>query len=47
MPGEPEFRHAEEKRAEGIEIDDTTWSHIRDAVEILGLSRDGGLRDSR
>lgn len=36
-PGEPEFRTAARKQAEGIEIDDTTWSHIKTAAESVGL----------
>lgn len=39
-PGEPEFRSAERREKEGIEIDDTTWSDICKEARILGLDTD-------
>nr|WP_294512032.1 malate/lactate/ureidoglycolate dehydrogenase [uncultured Rhodopila sp.] len=40
VPGEPERRHAAERSAGGIEVDDTTWRDIRAAAESLGVSAD-------
>ena len=40
VPGEPEFRTAEHRRAEGIEIDSVTWSRICDAGRLLDLEVD-------
>ena len=37
VPGEPEYRTAAERTRRGIEIDDTTWSHICAAAKGLGL----------
>ena len=37
IPGEPEFRCAEERGKNGIEIDDTTWARIRAGAEGLGI----------
>lgn len=38
LPGEFEFRNARKRRADGIEIDDTTWSNICGTAETnLGL----------
>ena len=37
IPGEPEFRMAEKKRREGIELDETTWQQIREAAELVGI----------
>ena len=39
-PGEPEFRSAQRKEADGIEIDETTWKHICQEGRILGLDPD-------
>ena len=36
-PGEPEFRTAERKQVEGIEIDETTWSAICEEARAFGL----------
>ncbi len=36
-PGEPEFRNAQRKESEGIEIDGTTWEYICQEGRILGL----------
>jgi uncharacterized oxidoreductase len=36
-PGEPEFRSAARKQAEGITVDDTTWANICAEGRILGL----------
>lgn len=36
-PGEPEFRTAKRRAAEGIEVDDTTWSYIINAAQSVGL----------
>ncbi len=38
IPGEPERRHAARRRAEGIEVDDTTWRDMRSAAETLGIT---------
>ena len=37
LPGEPEERTAARRRS-GIEIDDTTWSQVRDLAKGLGLT---------
>jgi hydroxycarboxylate dehydrogenase B len=37
LPGEPEFRSASKRQAEGIPIDDTTWQRIGQAGLGLGL----------
>ncbi|HCQ00765.1 MAG TPA: hypothetical protein DIT99_08725, partial [Candidatus Latescibacteria bacterium] len=37
IPGEPEFRMAEKRRREGIELDETTWQQIREAAELVGI----------
>lgn len=39
-PGEPEFRNAQRKESEGIEIDETTWAAICQEGRILGLNPD-------
>ena len=36
-PGEPEFRSAQRKESEGIEIDETTWAAICQEGRTLGL----------
>lgn len=33
LPGEFEFRNARKRKADGIEIDDTTWSNICETAE--------------
>ena len=37
MPGEPEKREAEERRAEGLPLAENTWNSILDAVRLSGL----------
>lgn len=37
VPGEPEFRNARRRTAEGIDVDDTTWSYIIAAAQSVGL----------
>jgi len=37
IPGEPEFRLAEKKRQDGIELDDTTWEQIKEAAGMVGI----------
>ena len=39
-PGEPEFRSAHRREKEGITIDDTTWSAIREEAQLLGVRPD-------
>ena len=39
-PGEPEFRSAQRKENDGIEIDETTWAAICQEGRILGLDPD-------
>jgi uncharacterized oxidoreductase len=41
IPGEPEFRLAQRRRQEGIEIDDTTWTQIREAAASVGIDPSG------
>ena len=36
-PGEPEFRSAERRQVEGIDIDETTWAGICDEARMFGL----------
>jgi len=36
-PGEPEFRTADQRRKNGIEIDEKTWSDIKDAAALVGI----------
>jgi len=38
LPGEPERRSAERRRAKGIEVDETTWGDIRAAAARLGIT---------
>jgi len=38
LPGEPEQRYAAQRRAHGIDVDDTTWRDIRDAAGKLGIT---------
>jgi uncharacterized oxidoreductase len=38
VPGEPERRSAAKRMAEGIEVDETTWTDIRAAAESLGIT---------
>jgi len=37
LPGELEFRTAEKRRREGIDVDDGTWKRICDAAQSVGL----------
>jgi uncharacterized oxidoreductase len=37
MPGDPESRAAEDRRKNGIEIDETTWSRICASAKSLGV----------
>ncbi|MBM3263299.1 MAG: Ldh family oxidoreductase [candidate division Zixibacteria bacterium] len=37
LPGEPEFRLAQKRRRDGIELDDTTWTQIKEAAVSVGL----------
>jgi uncharacterized oxidoreductase len=37
VPGEPEFRSARRREAEGIPVDETTWSRICEAARLAGL----------
>ena len=37
LPGEPEFRSARRREAEGIEVDDETWVQIRRQMEYFGV----------
>lgn len=39
-PGEPEFRSAQRKEKDGIDIDETTWAHICQEGRMLGLDPD-------
>lgn len=38
VPGEPEERTTERRRREGIEVDDVTWSELRELARSLGLA---------
>jgi uncharacterized oxidoreductase len=40
MPGEPEERTRARRRAEGIDLDDTTWGQIQAVARSLGVSPD-------
>jgi uncharacterized oxidoreductase len=40
VPGEPERRYAEQRRANGIEVDPQTWSDIGAAALSLGITED-------
>ena len=37
LPGEPESRSAKKRQAEGIELDETTWTSICEEAKALGL----------
>ena len=37
LPGEPEFRTAEDRRRNGIPIDDGNWRAILECAESLGV----------
>jgi len=41
LPGEPEFRELEKRRANGIDIDDETWRQINEAAESVGVTLEG------
>jgi LDH2 family malate/lactate/ureidoglycolate dehydrogenase len=43
VPGEPEFRYAQRKQNEGIEVDDTTWKAICEEARMFGLNPDQWL----
>ncbi|MEC8893709.1 MAG: Ldh family oxidoreductase [Candidatus Poribacteria bacterium] len=43
IPGEPEFRYAQRKQNEGIEVDDTTWKSICEEARMFGLNPDQWL----
>lgn len=36
LPGEPELRTEEKRRAEGVELDDETWRQVRDVAGEVG-----------
>jgi uncharacterized oxidoreductase len=38
LPGEPEYRSAERRRASGIVVDETTWSHFVEIADGFGLA---------
>jgi len=38
VPGEPERRYAEQRRAKGIEVDPQTWADIRSSAASLGIT---------
>ncbi|MCH2210366.1 MAG: Ldh family oxidoreductase [Fuerstiella sp.] len=40
VPGEPEFRKYKERSRNGIDVDETTWSHICTSARGLGLNPD-------
>ncbi|NOZ21982.1 MAG: Ldh family oxidoreductase [Planctomycetes bacterium] len=42
LPGEPEFRELEKRRANGIDIDDETWRQISEAAESVGVTVEEG-----
>ena len=37
LPGEPEFRSAERRSRDGIDVDDTTWSRICQEAEAVNV----------
>ena len=37
LPGEPEFRSAERRSRDGIQVDDTTWSRICQEAEAVNV----------
>ena len=39
-PGEPEFRNARERKATGIQVDETTWSMIQEELDLLRIDPD-------
>lgn len=41
LPGEPEQRAAERRRAEGIPLDETTWAQLSDAATRWGVAMPG------
>ena len=38
IPGEPEFRETERRRAKGISLDDETWRQLEALAEPLGVT---------
>ena len=38
LPGEPEARRIDERRKNGIPLDDTTWEQIRHAAATVGIA---------
>ncbi|HUK61071.1 MAG TPA: Ldh family oxidoreductase [Stellaceae bacterium] len=42
-PGEIEYAREKERRVKGVEIDDTTWGHLRRLAESYGLAAELGL----
>ena len=38
VPGEPEFRSARQRQSTGIEVDDKTWSMIREELQHFGIN---------
>jgi LDH2 family malate/lactate/ureidoglycolate dehydrogenase len=47
LPGEPEQRSAEQRQAEGIQLDDRSWSELKAAAATLGVAiPDSGLLTS-
>ena len=38
LPGEPEQRSTEHRRAEGIPLDETTWAQLTEAAAVLGVA---------
>ena len=38
VPGEPEKAYTAARRANGIEVDDTTWQEIQDSAAKLGIT---------
>jgi uncharacterized oxidoreductase len=43
LPGEPELRTAERRRAEGISVDEVTWENLRAAAAEFGIDFPGSI----
>lgn len=43
LPGDPEHRTAERRRAEGVPVDDATWAQLQEAAGALGVPIDLAL----
>ena len=43
LPGEPEHRAAQQRQAEGISIDETTWTQLIEAATGLDVAIPDGL----